>query len=358
MAQSLPDPSVDSRERLVSVLRDAEVGSAAIERANEAGRLPSFAVEVALGDGAEHTLTGVAREAGLSPAYVRGMMQALGRPDPRRGERVFTREDAQLARIIGEMLEAGLPKQGLTEAARVIGLAMSQSAEAVRQLVAGAYLNPGDSEATLGARYVEVVEKLAPVMPDLFALTFRAHLRDGINGELLSEAERRSGRLADAQEVAIAFADLVGYTSVGDRVSAGELGTLAGQFAAIATAVARSPVRLVKTIGDGALFVSPDANALLGALIDMRTRLRETGPDFPAVRIGASFGPATVRGGDWFGAAVNVASRVVSVAKPGQLLVTDGFAAKADEGQWKKRRRRNFKGVDDRARLYSYEAKP
>ena len=42
--------------------------------------------------------------------------------------------------------------------------------------------------------------------------------------------------------------------------------------------------------------------------------------------MGVAFGPATPRGGDWFGTTVNLASRVVEAAKPGQLLVTDELA--------------------------------
>jgi adenylate cyclase len=355
MSQRALDSGVDGHEQLVKVLRAAEVDDAAIDRAIETGRLPTLAVEVALGDGPEHTLTDVARASGLRPAYVRELMQALGRPDPAHGERAFTKEDAQLARIVSEIADAGLPERGLSEVARVIGLGMSQSADAVRRLVAEAFLEPGDSEAVLGARYVDVVEKLAPLIPDLFALSFRAHLRDGISGELLTEAERRSGRLADTVDVAVAFADLVGYTSLGDRVTASELGTIAGRFAAVGMSTTRPPVRLVKTIGDAAMFISPEADALLDTLIDLRARLRETEPELPAIRIGASFGPATARSGDWFGAVVNVASRVVEVAKPGKLLATHEFAARTDRGHWRKRRRRSFKGVDGRTRILSYE---
>lgn len=348
------NPAAESRKRLEGILRAAELGDADIERARGEGRLPTLAVEVALGDGGEHTLTEVARAANLPSPLVRELMQALGRPDPGRGEHAFTSEDVQLARIVRRMLDAGLPEQELTDVARVIGLAMAQSADAVRRLVAEAYLEPGDSEATLGRRYVDAAEKLGPLIPDLFALTFRAHLRDGISGELLTEAERRSGRLSDTEDVAVAFADLVGYTSLGDRLSESELGSLAGRFATAGVAAARPPVRLVKTIGDAAMFVSPDADALLEVLVDLRGRLADE-PDFPAVRVGVAFGPATARGGDWFGTAVNLASRVAGAAKPGQLLATVEFAAKTDHGDWRKRRRRSFKGVDGRSRLCSYE---
>jgi adenylate cyclase len=282
-------------------------------------------------------------------------MQAFGRPDAVEEECAFTDEDMELARIVVRMLDAGLPEHELSEVARVIGLAMSQSADAVRRLVADAFLQPGDTEEELGARYVAAADALAPLMPALFSLGFRAHLRDGISGELLSEAERRSGRLADTQDVAVAFADLVGYTDLGDRFGARELGSVAGRFAALGMAVARRPVRLVKTIGDAAMFVCPDAAALVGALIELRERARKAEPRLPELRIGVAFGAAMPRAGDWFGPAVNVASRVADLANPGQLLATDELVTCVGAEDWRKRRKRNLKGLDGRLRLYSYE---
>jgi adenylate cyclase len=346
---------MDPEQRLLKHLREADVSNDEIDRARRDGQLATRAVEVALGDGTAHTLSVVARAARLRSEYVRELMQALGRPDPARGEHAFTDEDIKLARIARKMLDAGLPAQELTEVTRVIGLAMSQSAEAVRRMVGEAFLKPGDTAEALGARYIEAVDKLAPLVPELFSLSFRAHLRDGISGELLTDAELHSGRLADTVEIAVGFADLVGYTSIGDRVSAGELGSIAGRFAALGVSASRRPVRLVKTIGDAIMFVSPEASELVEVMADLREHVHGARPPLPDVRIGVAFGPATPRGGDWFGTTVNIASRVVELAKPGQLLATDDLAARVSGAQWRKRRRRTMKGLDGRMRLWSYE---
>ena len=54
------------------------------------------------------------------------------------------------------------------------------------------------------------------------AVAFPANVRDRAAVEaMLTETERRSGRLSDTQDVAVAFADLVGYTSLGDGLPAG-----------------------------------------------------------------------------------------------------------------------------------------
>jgi adenylate cyclase len=49
-------------------------------------------------------------------------------------------------------------------------------------------------------------------------------------------------------------------------------------------------------------------------------------PLFPGVRAGAHHGPVLERDGDYFGAAVNLASRVGGYARPGELLVTSVIA--------------------------------
>ncbi|MCV5707454.1 hypothetical protein OFN27_30265, partial [Escherichia coli] len=45
--------------------------------------------------------------------------------------------------------------------------------------------------------------------------------------------------------------------------------------------------------------------------------------DFPRLRVGLATGMAVSRTGDWFGGAVNLASRVTGAARPGSVLVSE-----------------------------------
>ena len=65
------------------------------------------------------------------------------------------------------------------------------------------------------------------------------------------------------------------------------------------------------------MFVSPDVPALIATLQALVASVAKEGEHFPDVRVGMAYGPATTRGGDWFGAPVNVASRVTEIAGPG-----------------------------------------
>jgi adenylate cyclase len=345
------------RERLLSRLREAGVDDEEIARAAAEERLPTLAVELALGGAGRHSLTHVARESGLAPAFLRELMQAVGRPNPGRGERIFTDEDVETARVIKRFVDAGLPRRELLEVGRVVGQGMAHTSEAVRHLVGNALLQPGDSEYTVGLRFAQAADDLAPLVPTLLDHQFRALLRDGMRRELVTEAEREVGRLAGTRDIAIAFADLVGYTRLGEQLPAEDLGRIAGRFADLAVASVKRPASLIKTIGDGAMFASPEVPALIATLQTLVECVAEEGEHFPDVRVGIAHGPATTRGGDWFGAPVNVASRVTEIARPGRILATEEVRDLAPDGAWHRRRRRaSLKGVDGRLRLFSLDA--
>jgi adenylate cyclase len=320
----------DHTTKLERQLRDEGVDRRTIREALDRGRLGTLAVEIALGGKRKHTLTEVSRAATLPPPYLRELLHALGRPDPARGEKAFTDEDVELARMARRLADAGLPRAELIVAARTISQCMSQTAEALRHLVGDALLEPGVSEPALGRRYAEAVDDLGPLIVPFLELSLRAHLRDGIRREIITEAEREDGRLAETRDVAVAFADLVGYTKLGTELQPAELSEIAGRFGTLAATAAREPVRLVKIVGDGAMFVSQDAEQVVATVVDLRERVAACEPGLPEVRIGVAYGPATPQFGDWFGATVNLAARITHAAKPGQLLVDESVAERVD----------------------------
>jgi adenylate cyclase len=346
---------VGDRDELVRRLRDAGRSESELAEAEREGRLATFAVETALGGGDRYTLTHVARSAGLRPEFVRELMQAMGRPSPRPRQRVFTDDDVEVARVFRRFLDAGLPRQELVEVSRVLGQGVATTAEAVRRVVGNAMLRPGDSEYTLALRYVQAADQLAPLVPSLLDAEFRAHLRSGIRGQLITEAEREAGRLAGASEVAVAFADLVNYTRMGERLAPEDVGRIAGRLAQLSVAAAGPGVQLVKMIGDAAMFVSPTAPPLVQTGMSLVARIHDEGAAFPDVRVGLASGVATPRGGDWFGRPVNLANRVTDVAKPGTILATESIHDQTPDLGWKRKRRRRLKGIDGRVRLFALD---
>jgi adenylate cyclase len=142
--------------------------------------------------------------------------------------------------------------------------------------------------------------------------------------------------------MSIAFADLVGFTRMGEQVPAEELGEVVERLEHVAAGLVEKPVTFVKTIGDAVMLVSPTPDPLL----DVALRLVEA--DLPQLRVGIACGAALERAGDWYGSPVNQASRVTSVARPGSVLTTAGVRENAErEWAWSFARERRLKGVGE-----------
>lgn len=142
------------------------------------------------------------------------------------------------------------------------------------------------------------------------------------------------------------FADLVGFTRFGERVSPGELSRAGHRLMEIAVEAARPPVRLVKMVGDGALLVSSEPAPLVNAALDLVQMAELRAEEMLPLRAGVASGPAIAQAGDWFGAPVNLASRVSDSARPGSVLTTKAVRDETGEQfSWSYAGRKRFRGV-------------
>ncbi|HUS42690.1 MAG TPA: adenylate/guanylate cyclase domain-containing protein [Ilumatobacteraceae bacterium] len=128
----------------------------------------------------------------------------------------------------------------------------------------------------------------------------------------------------------VLFTDLVGFTEYNDVFGdAAAVAALDTQLA-IACHALTGDSRLVKELGDGLMFWFPHpkaalatATAILGAIDSVREH-----DGFPlGIRMGMHAGAVTARGDDVVGHTVNVASRIVDLAGPGELVVSDSVVA-------------------------------
>lgn len=140
----------------------------------------------------------------------------------------------------------------------------------------------------------------------------------------------------DARKGSVLFTDLVGFTEYNDAVGDADALALLDRQTAIACQVLEPlrDARIVKELGDGLMvWFGYDGEGLAGAsaLMTAVADARAEG-SFPlAVRMGLHHGRAIARGDDLVGQTVNIASRVASLAGPGELLVSDAvLAAEAD----------------------------
>jgi adenylate cyclase len=321
----LEGTSGEARDARLALLRDLSEAGVPLEelrRAVAEDRLVLLPVERVFAAGGElHTPEEVAQLSGLDFDYLVRLQQALGFPRPEAHERVLTEADLEGAKRAKGFLDAGLPPEGLLATSRIIGMTMAQLADANRDLIGEVFLEPGVGERELALRYAAAAQAMSPLLGATLRYVHDQHLRESIRQAVISDRELAEGRLEGSDQVAIAFADLVGFTRLGERLEIDAIGRLTGRLFELASDAARPPVRLVKMIGDAAMFASSDP----GPLVDAVTTLVEADGDeeMPSLRAGAALGEALGRGGDWYGRPVNLAARITGFARPDSVVVDD-----------------------------------
>ena len=342
------DQTRAARLELLERLSDDGVELNELKAAVEEGRLVLLPVERALsGDGPRYSREDLANEAGLDEDLLRRIWRAMGMPEPERADvKAFGADELEAAKASKRFLEAGIPEHDVLALTRAMSQALTGLAASVGATFAAAYLREGDNEAELALRYAKATRELVPLLDETLAHLLHIYLRERARNAVIGSSELESGRLVGAQTVAIGFADLVGFTKLGERVPTEELGEVAGRLEELASDVAEPPVRMVKTIGDAAMLASDDPDALLTAALALVDAAESEGESFPAVHAGLAFGEALPRGGDFYGRPVNLASRIADFARPGSV-VADKELREAADGDWSWSRigSRRLKGI-------------
>lgn len=124
------------------------------------------------------------------------------------------------------------------------------------------------------------------------------------------------------------FMDMVGYTALGQKNEALSLALVDEQRKLIRPILARHSGTEIKTIGDAFLVEFPSALDAVRCAYDIQRAIREFNYSLPDdrrvhLRIGVHLGDVVVEsGGDISGDAVNIASRIVSLAVDGGVCLT------------------------------------
>jgi adenylate cyclase len=342
-------------ERLALLQRLAADGVplAELRRASASGTLMFLPTDSAIAGPGRHTLTELSELSGVEPDFLLRARRAMGLSIPEPGEPVYTDADLELARLTNVARAAGISDEEILELLRVLGRAFSQAAESLRALPLRLVAEPGIGEFDLALRYSGAAEQLYPLVEPLTRDLLALHLGQATQNEVISAIERTGGSLPGSRELAVCFADLVGFTRLGEEVPPDELGRLAVRLEAIATDAAEPPVRLIKILGDAAMLASPEPGPLLETALNLLDAADAEGEDFPQLRAGAALGPALSRAGDWFGRPVNLASRITQIARPGSLLAEREIRDSVGERyRWSYAGERRLRGVREPVRLF------
>ena len=254
-----------------------------------------------------------------------------------------------------QLIEIGLDADRVVLMVRRLAEGISRAVPAMRYGAMSAVLHPGISELQVAKAHGALVRQVAPLLGPMISDILFVQLRRAVEGEELNATERAAGTaLPGARPLAVAFADMVGFTRLGEAVPPEDLVQLVERLADLARESVDPPVRLVKTIGDAVMLICPDPIKLIGAMLEL-SEAAARDETLPALRIGIASGWAVSRARDWFGSPVNVASRVTEVASPGAVLVAGSARDAAGDAQglaWSYVGAPRLKGVRGRTKLF------
>ncbi|HSD78880.1 MAG TPA: adenylate/guanylate cyclase domain-containing protein [Solirubrobacteraceae bacterium] len=320
-AAAWPPPAV-AHARVVARLRERGHSLQEIRRAGDEGKLAFGLVEDLLPPSpAEHTIADAAAETGLEPALVQRVVAAIGFPPSDR----LSDDDLTLLRYVAAVLDAGFPLIALLQLVRVYGQALAQMADAEVRLFHLYVHEPLMRDGVAGVDMAEEMQGLAaallplasPIM-DHVHQRFLAHfVEQDVIGHMeadLGDGPLDLGRL----RVAIAFADLAGYTRLTEEAGEEEAVSAVERFIEDVEQSLPDDARVIKTIGDEVMIVGSDPAALAEWAVAFQARHTER----PLPRIGMHYGATLYRDGDYYGREVNTASRVAARAGGGEVLVT------------------------------------
>jgi len=297
-----------------------------LREAIETGTRGPLALELALRSPGERVpFEQAVEQAGVDPGEAGALWRALGFPDPLRSSPSLTRSQIEALQILAEMGRQ-LGQDTTLQLARVIGGSVASIAEA---LVDAFRLKVEMPRRTAGEPYAEIVEDYAGVASVAIPALGQA-VTDALCMHMVAVSRSAWGMDAAqatvTRERTVGFADLVGYTASARAAAPAELASTIGRFeSCVAEVVERFGGRIVKLIGDEAMFVVSDPVAACELALDLqRTLVRD--PQLPAARMGLAGGPVVSHRGDYYGDVVNLAARLVKAAEPGEVLVSEALA--------------------------------
>jgi adenylate cyclase len=315
-------PSALAQARLVARLRARGHSLDQVRRAAIQGRLAYGYLEDLFPDAqVEYDLADAARATGLEPELIRRIWSAAGFSAASLEH--LTEDDLALLERFGAVLDAGLPLVAFLQLVRVYGLALAQIADAEVKLF---HLFVHEPMIRDGAPVLDIAEELSDLASELLPLA--GPIMDSVHQKLLQhfleqdvvghlELVSDDGDLGRVR-VAIAFADLAGYTRLTEEVGEEEALGVVERFVELVGETLPDDARVIKTIGDEVMVVGTDPAGLADWAVGLVTLSTER----PLPRIGLHFGSALYRDGDYYGRAVNLAARVGARATGGEVLVT------------------------------------
>jgi adenylate cyclase len=289
--------------------------------------LPALAGLLAIRGGPAVSLEEAAARSGISESEMRSLVRAAGFAQPEPGARMFTRGFVEFAAGM-DAIATVFGEDARTQWVRVLGSAMARVADAAVSAFLVNVEPPArrsDRPGLAVARANVEVAELLPLVGQAMDALFRQHLL--VARRLATDDADLVG--FEKRRLVVGFIDLVGSTSLGEHVDLSELRATLADFERISSeAITDGGGRVVKLIGDEIMFTALEAGTAASIALDLADTFGRH-PTIPPVRAALASGEVIVRDGDVFGPVVNLASRALKLAQPGQVIATPEVAAAA-----------------------------
>jgi adenylate cyclase len=315
-------PSAIGQARIVARLREKGHSIAEIRAATADGRLALGFAETLFDSGGQVMgLRQASRASGLSTALIARILSAFGFTSPRDG---ITEDELQVLRYAAAVLDGGFPLEAMLQVMRVYGQAMAQVADVEVRLfhmyVHEPLIRSGTSANEIAHEMEGLSRAILPLTSPILDHVHHRFLQHFIEQDVVGHMELDHGDGHDLGRirVAIAFADLAGYTRLTEQEGERSAVDAVERFISAVTNTLPDDTRVIKTIGDEVMIAGADA----GPLVDWAVGFQAGRSERPLPRIGIHSGVALYRDGDYYGRDVNIAARVAARSGGGEVLVT------------------------------------
>jgi adenylate cyclase len=240
-------------------------------------------------------------------------------------------EDVAMADLARLVLDIGGSEESVRRLFRVyadnIRRLVVAEADLYVEYIEGPSREAGSTEPEIMRRGAEVgrrIDRLVVATLEAIYERHRAHVWTQHSVETAEAVLERAGLFERADRTpTICFVDLSGYTRLTEEQGDVAAARLASRLSELVDGVARRHGgRAIRWLGDGGMFLFPDAGAAVLAALEMSEEAPASG--LPTTHVGIQSGPVIFQDGDVYGRTVNLAARIADAAGPGEVLTSEG----------------------------------
>jgi class 3 adenylate cyclase len=338
-------------------LREFGVSEEAIARARERGDpVDAFFESLPVRAAIDRTVSPAQIEArgGPPPAQIAELMLGFGLPAPDPDDSAFSAAEAEALITLWASREV-FPFDLAVRTARLYGRLLSRIAQSEMQnwfaVVEPRLRASATEERDRAALTASSFDGLMPVAEAMINGVHRRWVEHEAAQIVVRSVEARAAeRLKGAVAAAILFCDLKDFTAYADLNGDVAAAEKVEQFANVVQRERGPQARLTKLLGDGFMLVYPEARPAVDAGLRIIAAMGRD--DRPGVHASVHYGFAVPLEGDYFGAAVNVAARLLVLAECDELLATASVIEQCPELRWRSAGRRRLRGVSDEVEIY------